>query len=101
VLAAGFAATAAGPAAAACIANGTKTLIRTFVSNYNGGRAAGRLWAKEPYFQWFSAAGRYGAKAYDPASLRSADDLGAAGPRPFKGAADCTAAGPILIVWSL
>jgi hypothetical protein len=33
--------------------------------------------------------------------VRSADDLGTAGPRPFKGAADCSAAGPILIVWSM
>jgi len=140
VLAAVFAAAAAGPASAACTASRTKTLIRTFVAEYNRGRAdaADRLWAKEPYFQWFSAAGRYGPKAYDRASLapyfrgrvllherivltklgagydpkrnivnfsgmlvRSADDLEAGAPRPFKGAADCTAAGPILIVWSM
>jgi hypothetical protein len=33
--------------------------------------------------------------------VRSADDLAAAGPKDFKGAAACQATGPTLIVWSM
>jgi len=57
-----------------CSAATTKTLVRTFVRDYDGGRVAavGRLWAPEPYFQWFSArtpGARLGASAYDRATL--------------------------------
>jgi hypothetical protein len=71
MLAAGFAAMVAGSASAACTGAAGKTLVRLSGSDYNRGRVAAidRLWRKEPYFQWFSAAGRYGPNAYDRSTL--------------------------------
>jgi hypothetical protein len=60
--------------AAGCTAAATKTLIQTFVRDYGDGKVAvfNRLWAPEPYFQWYSTVApgaRLGASAYDRASL--------------------------------
>jgi hypothetical protein len=58
----------------ACTAATTKALVRSFVADYDQGRVAAinRMWAPEPYFQWFSTrapGGRSGAQAYDRATL--------------------------------
>ena|SRR5437764_6105156 len=137
------AALAASHAPAACSGSAAQAVIRTFVADINAGRpdAAARLWAPEPYFQWYSAAGagrRVGSKAYNRATLaayfvararaherltivrlgagydprrdivnfagmlvRRGDDITAAAPHPFKGAAACRPGGPLLIVWSM
>jgi len=75
------AATTRTPAAAAgsgradaCTAAATKALVRRFVANYDEGhvQAIDRMWAPEPYFQWFSTrapGARLGAPAYDRATL--------------------------------
>jgi hypothetical protein len=60
--------------AAGCTADSTKALVRSFVAGYNAGRvvAIDRLWAPEPYFQWYSTIGpgsRLGSKAYARATL--------------------------------
>jgi hypothetical protein len=78
-MAAGVAAIAASPVAAepfvrttsGCTADATTALIRGFVRDYDHGRVAAmnRVWAPEPYFQWFSAGRRSGSRAYDRASL--------------------------------
>ena len=52
----------------------TKALVHSFVAGYNSGRvsAIDRLWAPEPYFQWYSTIGpgsRLGSKAYDRTTL--------------------------------
>jgi hypothetical protein len=57
-----------------CTAAGTKALVQKFVRNYNGGQVAviNRLWASEPYFQWFSTrapGARLGPRAYDRSTL--------------------------------
>jgi hypothetical protein len=69
-------AAAAAPSghAARCTADSTKALVRSFVAGYSAGRVAtvDRLWAPEPYFQWYSTIGpgrRLGSKAYDRATL--------------------------------
>jgi hypothetical protein len=67
--------TGSGRAApAGCTAGTTKALVRSFVASYNAGRVAAidRLWAPEPYFQWYSTIGpgtRLGSRAYDRATL--------------------------------
>jgi hypothetical protein len=48
--------------------------VRTFAADMNAGRAgsAARLWAPEPYFQWYSTGGagrRLGPSAYDRSTL--------------------------------
>jgi hypothetical protein len=58
----------------ACTTATTKALVRSFVAAYDEGRvqAIDRMWAPEPYFQWFSTrapGGRLGAQAYDRATL--------------------------------
>lgn len=58
----------------ACTAATTKALVRSFVANYDEGhvQAIDRMWAPEPYFQWFSTrapGARLGAQAYDRATL--------------------------------
>jgi hypothetical protein len=74
----GTSAAAASPmpfgATIVCTATATKTLVRTFVRDYDAGRVAavGPLWAPEPAFQWFSTrapGARLGASAYDRATL--------------------------------
>ena len=60
--------------AAGCTAEATKALVHSFVAGYNSGRvgAIDRLWAPEPYFQWYSTIGpgtRLGSKAYDRTTL--------------------------------
>jgi len=60
--------------AAGCTADATKALVRSFVAAYSTGRvtAIDRLWAPEPYFQWYSTIGpgsRLGSKAYDRKTL--------------------------------
>jgi hypothetical protein len=132
-----------GGRANSCRAATTKGLVRAFVADYNKGRvtAMNKMWAPEPYFQWFFARApgrRLGAQAYDRTTLgayfrgrvrvherlvlthlvagydpirnivnfsgdllRSADDIHSTSRRPFKGAADCRADGPSLIVWSM
>jgi hypothetical protein len=57
-----------------CNADTTKALVRTFVRAYNHGRVAAmdRLWAREPFFQWFSTGppgARLGSRAYNRATL--------------------------------
>jgi len=59
-----------------CTTSATEALVRTFVYRYDDGRvnAAGRLWAPEPYFQWFSTGppgARLGASAHDRSTLLS------------------------------
>ena len=61
---------------AGCTAAATKALVRTFVRDYDQGQVAliDRLWAREPYFQWFSTrapGARLGPAAYDRATLAS------------------------------
>jgi hypothetical protein len=73
-LIAGLAAGAPSGHAARCTADSTRALVRVFVADYNAGRVAAidRLWAPEPYFQWYSTIGpgtRLGSKAYDRATL--------------------------------
>jgi hypothetical protein len=69
---------AAGPStrtvARACDANSATSLVRSFVVAFNHGRAveAGKAWAREPAFQWFSSnppGKRLGSAAYDRSSL--------------------------------
>ncbi len=79
VLAAGIAAAAgaagtAGAPSSGCTADSTKALVRSFVAGYNTGRVAAidRMWAREPFFQWYSTIGpgsRLGSKAYDRTTL--------------------------------
>jgi hypothetical protein len=62
------------PAQAGCTADATKTLVRTFVRDYGGGRigAADRLWAPAGRFKWFSTnapGARLGARAYNRGTL--------------------------------
>lgn len=57
-----------------CTASATEALVRAFVGRYDAGEvaAADRLWAPEPYFQWFSTGppgARLGASAYKRATL--------------------------------
>jgi hypothetical protein len=71
---AAVAGTAPPAQAAGCTADATKAVVRSFVADYNAGRVAAidRLWAPEPYFQWYSTIGpgrRLGSKAYDRATL--------------------------------
>jgi hypothetical protein len=59
-----------------CTAVTTKALVRKFVRNYDEGHVAviDRLWAQEPYFQWFSTrapGARLGAAAYNRSTLVS------------------------------
>lgn len=68
--------TAAFARPSGCSVSAGETLVRTFVRRYNRGDVAGaaRLWAPEPYFQWFSAdppAARLGASSYNRATLTS------------------------------
>jgi len=68
---------AADPAVArngGCTAKTTEALVQRFVREYNGGELAAidRLWAPEPYFQWFSSGppgARLGPSAYNRATL--------------------------------
>jgi hypothetical protein len=65
---------AAAQRAVACTAATTKALVRTFAADYSKGRVAAsdRMFAPEPYFQWFSSSApvsRLGGKAYDRATL--------------------------------
>ena len=48
---------AAAQRAVACTAATTKALVRTFAADYSRGRVAAidRMFAPEPYFQWFSS----------------------------------------------
>lgn len=64
-----------GAAQAGCTADATKSLVRTFIAAYGGGRvrAADRLWAPEPRFEWFSTGppgARLGRRAYVRSTLR-------------------------------
>lgn len=129
--------------ASGCTAAATTQLVNAFVASFNRGRmkAADRVWAPAPRFQWYSTTrpGKrlgdaskdrstlvsyfrsrarmhekirltaFGA-GYDPRRnivnfggklIRSADDASRAPKqRDFKGAADCRAGHPSLIVWS-
>jgi hypothetical protein len=54
----------------------TKALVQKFVRDYDSGQVAviDRLWAREPYFQWFSTrapGARLGAAAYNRSTLAS------------------------------
>ncbi len=66
---------AAAQSTAACNAATTKALVRTFAADYSKGRVAAidRMFAPEPYFQWFSSnargGSRLGGKAYDRTTL--------------------------------
>jgi len=64
----------AGVAHGACTAGATKTLVRAFVADYDGGKvqSASALWAPAPRFQWFSTGApgaRLGPAAYERATL--------------------------------
>ncbi len=64
----------AATSAGGCNAPTTKTLVQTFVRDYNAGEvsAIDRLWAREPYFQWFSSGApgaRLGPTAYNRTTL--------------------------------
>jgi hypothetical protein len=68
------AATGGSARSSGCTASATTALVQTFVRRYDRGDVAGaaRLWAPEPYFQWFSArppGARLGANAYDRATV--------------------------------
>ena len=59
-----------------CTADAGQALVRTFAARYSAGRvkAALRVWAKEPLFQWFSSGGpqqRAGAEAHKRGTLRA------------------------------
>jgi hypothetical protein len=59
-----------------CTADAAEALVRHFVGSFNRGHvaAANRLWALEPYFQWYSTSGagrRLGTRAYDRSTLAS------------------------------
>jgi hypothetical protein len=59
-----------------CTAVTTKALVQKFVRDYDSGQVAAidRLWAPEPYFQWFSTrapGARLGAAAYNRSTLAS------------------------------
>jgi hypothetical protein len=59
-----------------CTAVTTKALVQKFVRNYDSGHVAviNRLWAREPYFQWFSTrapGARLGPAAYNRSTLAS------------------------------
>ena len=65
---------AAAQRAVGCSAATTKTLVRSFAADYSDGRVAAidRMFAPEPYFQWFSSSApgsRLGGQAYDRATL--------------------------------
>jgi hypothetical protein len=60
----------------ACTAVTTKALVQKFVRNYDSGQVAAidRLWAREPYFEWFSTrapGARLGPAAYNRSTLAS------------------------------
>ena len=66
--------TAASAAPSPCTAGATEALVRSFVAGYKAGHVAAidRMWAPEPYFQWYSTIGpgsRLGSKAYDRTTL--------------------------------
>lgn len=66
--------TVASARSGGCTASATEMLVRTFVRRYDRAdvAAADRLWAHEPYFQWFSSGppgARLGASAYNRATL--------------------------------
>jgi hypothetical protein len=48
----------AATSTAGCSVPTTEALVQTFVRDFNAGEVAAidRLWAREPYFQWFSSA---------------------------------------------
>jgi hypothetical protein len=74
IAAAGGAAGAASAPSSGCTAAATKTLVHSFVAGYKAGHVAAidRMWAPEPYFQWYSTiapGGRLGSKAYDRTTL--------------------------------
>lgn len=61
---------------AGCTAAATRALVRPFVRDYDGGKVAviDRLWAREPYFQWFSTrapGARLDTPAYERSTLAS------------------------------
>ena len=61
---------------AGCTAVTTKALVQKFVRSYDRGQVAviDRLWAREPYFQWFSTrapGARLGPAAYNRSTLAS------------------------------
>lgn len=64
------------PRSVGCSAITTKALVEAFVQNYDSGQVAviDRLWARRPYFQWFSTrapGARLGAAAYSRSTLAS------------------------------
>jgi hypothetical protein len=73
VASAGAAGAASAPSSR-CTAGTTRALVRSFVAGYNAGHVAAidRMWAREPFFQWYSTIApgtRLGSKAYDRTTL--------------------------------